>query len=284
MPTNEQRRQAAKRKLERQLVRRAERARRRRTVAVSSAVIIVLALIGGIVWLVTRGTGGSTPTAAASDTPAATSAAPPSPITIPTALATPATRPTPLPPTATCAYPAAGQAAKPAKAPNTANIPATGTIGVALDTSVGAVNLTLNRALAPCTANSFVSLAGQGYFDQTSCHRLTTGDSLQVLQCGDPSGSGSGGPGYSFKDETFPQLTYGRGLLAMANSGPDTNGSQFFIVYGNAQLPANYTVFGTVDADSLGRIDTVARAGVQGGGDDGAPATKVTVTKATVAR
>ena len=97
---------------------------------------------------------------------------------------------------------------------------------------------------------SFLSLVGQKYFDNTTCHRLTVGAGLQVLQCGDPSGTGSGGPGYSFNDEVFPELKYGRGTLAMANSGANTNGSQFFIVYGDGSgLDPAYTAFGTVDAE-----------------------------------
>ena len=118
--------------------------------------------------------------------------------------------------------------------------------------------------------NSFVSLAGQGYFDGTACHRLTTGEGLQVLQCGDPTGTGSGGPGYTIPDEaptTSPRprparhLTYGRGQLAMAKTAaPNSGGSQFFMVYGDAQLPPQYTVFGSISADGL-RSSTVARLG-----------------------
>jgi peptidyl-prolyl cis-trans isomerase B (cyclophilin B) len=136
--------------------------------------------------------------------------------------------------------------------------------------------------------NSFVSLVNQKYFDNTVCHRLTVGEGLQVLQCGDPSASGSGGPGYSFKDEVFPELKYGRGTLAMANSGPNTNGSQFFIVYGDGSgLDPAYTAFGTLDATGLKAVDKVANAGVipsetgQGGPGDGKPATEVKITAAT---
>jgi peptidyl-prolyl cis-trans isomerase B (cyclophilin B) len=107
-----------------------------------------------------------------------------------------------------------------------------------------------------------------------------------VLQCGDPTASGSGGPGYNFADEVYPTLTYGRGILAMANSGPNTNGSQFFIVYGDASgLSPNFTAFGTVDEPSLKLIDKVAEAGVvpEGGPTDGAPVTPVEIKTASAA-
>jgi peptidyl-prolyl cis-trans isomerase B (cyclophilin B) len=162
-------------------------------------------------------------------------------------------------------------------------VSATGTVPVILQTSAGAIPLTLDRALAPCTVNSFVSLAQQGYFNDTPCHRLTTGEGLQVLQCGDPSGSGREGPGYSFADETFPELTYGRGILAMANSGPNTNGSQFFMVYGTADLPPNYTVFGSIGPDGLQVLDGIARAGLQNpSSGDSAPRNPVTIQSAVV--
>jgi peptidyl-prolyl cis-trans isomerase B (cyclophilin B) len=109
---------------------------------------------------------------------------------------------------------------------------------------------------------------------------------VQVLQCGDPSGTGSGGPGYSFADEVYPTLKYGRGVLAMANAGANTNGSQFFIVYGDGSaLDPAYTAFGTVDATSLKLIDKVANAGVQPGASpgDGPPVTQVKILTATAA-
>ena len=98
-----------------------------------------------------------------------------------------------------------------------------------------------------------MSLATQGYFDGTICHRLTTLEEsgIAVIQCGDPSGTGSGGPGYTFADETTGDEKYTAGVIAMANRGPDTNGSQFFIVYDDSPLPPDYTVFGSIDDASL---------------------------------
>jgi peptidyl-prolyl cis-trans isomerase B (cyclophilin B) len=140
-----------------------------------------------------------------------------------------------------------------------------------------AVTVELLRSKAPCTVNSFVSLANQKYFDKTPCHRLTSG-SLSVLQCGDPTGTGSGGPGYDFSDENLVGATYPAGTVAMANSGPNTNGSQFFIVYKDSSLPPDYAPFGKVVA-GLDVIKAIAAKGVKGGGTDGAPAKPVTIDR-----
>ena len=289
MPTNEQRREAAKRKLDRQLTRRAERAKRRRVFAVAGSAGAVVLVIGLVVLItvLSGGDDGNVDTAAvpsAPPVPSENSAASQSPeLEIPTERAEPPVRPQPLPPSVDCQYPVGPQApVKPVNPPPAGATPTTGTVGLSLQTSAGTIPLTLDRSLAPCAVQSFLSLTVQGYFNDTPCHRLTTGQGLQVLQCGDPSGTGTGGPGYSFADETYPELTYGRGYLAMANSGPNTNGSQFFLVYGDAQLPPAYTVFGTVSDEGLRVIDQVARAGTQSGAPDGPPATPVTITTATI--
>ena len=115
-------------------------------------------------------------------------------------------------------------------------------------TSVGDLTATLDADTTPCTVGSFVSLAEQGYFDGTSCHRLTT-QGIYVLQCGDPTGTGTGGPGYSFADELSGKEKYPAGTLAMANAGPNTNGSQFFITHGpQPHLDGRHSVFGKVRA------------------------------------
>jgi peptidyl-prolyl cis-trans isomerase B (cyclophilin B) len=183
-----------------------------------------------------------------------------------------------------CTYTSDGQTpAKEAELPpETATV--TGTVDATMDTSAGTITMALDGENAPCTVSSFVSLADQGYFDSTSCHRLTSGSGLSVLQCGDPSGTGRGGPGYSFPDELDGEETYPAGTLAMANAGPDTNGSQFFIVYADSQLPASYTVFGTVDADSIAVVQEVADAGTDNsnGEGDGAPNTPVEISSVKV--
>jgi peptidyl-prolyl cis-trans isomerase B (cyclophilin B) len=166
-------------------------------------------------------------------------------------------------------------------------------------TNRGTVQVTLEADKAPCTVNSFLSLADQGYFDGTSCHRLTTAG-IYVLQCGDPTGTGTGGPGYTFPDEVVPNdprvqpchsmdtsmgkqdiCTYPAGTVAMANAGADTNGSQFFLVYKDSPLPNAYTVFGRMDASGLSVVQQVAKAGISNKSlaqGDGPPAQAVTIT------
>ncbi|MGW2311011.1 protein kinase domain-containing protein [Actinomadura luteofluorescens] len=178
-----------------------------------------------------------------------------------------------------CAYrPATGTNTKDVGTPPTA-LPATAPSRATVETGLGTLQISLDAGTAPCTVNSLAYLAAQKFYDRTSCHRLTTGTSLQVLQCGDPSGTGTGGPTYQFDDESLRSARYTRGTVAMANAGPNTNGSQFFILYGDtADLPASYTVFGRVTS-GMDIVDKVAKRGVEGGGTDGAPAEKVTINE-----
>ena len=153
------------------------------------------------------------------------------------------------PGTVTCTYRAGAAPAKPVDPPNGSNVPATGTATFTFDFGDAKVTATLDREAAPCTVNSFESLAAQGYYDGSECHRLST-TGIFILQCGDPTGTGRGGPGYSYNDELAQTKTYPAGTLAMANAGPNTNGSQFFFVYEDTPLPPNYTVFGHLDAEN----------------------------------
>ncbi|MGE2721689.1 peptidylprolyl isomerase [Mycolicibacterium celeriflavum] len=285
MPTNEQRRATAKRKLERQLERRAEKERKRRLFtiigSVAAAIVVVAAVVATLV--ITRDDSDSQ-TAAATEDSAPTSAAPSAPGALP-AFAAPAGL------GENCQYPAsAEEAAKQVNPPRSGKVPTDpAEVSASMSTDQGNIGLLLDNAKAPCTVNSFASLAQQGYFDNTPCHRLTTAEQLKVLQCGDPTGKGTGTPGYSFANEyptnqyqpDDPKLqepvTYPRGTLAMANAGPNTNGSQFFLVYQDSKLPPNYTVFGRVDDTGLATLDKIAQGGVDGGGQDGAPATPVMV-------
>jgi peptidyl-prolyl cis-trans isomerase B (cyclophilin B) len=155
-----------------------------------------------------------------------------------------------------------------------------GELRATLDTTLGAFQVTLDAASAPCTVNSFVSLTQQGYYDDSPCHRLTTLEEggIAVLQCGDPTGTGTGGPGYTYGDELSGTESYGPGTLAMANRGPDTNGSQFFVVYDETPLPPSYTVFGSVDQAGIDAITELAAQGtVPGEGGMTAPSEDVLI-------
>ena len=265
VPTNEQRRKTAKRKLERQMERRAERARRRRqrlTVISAVAVVAVVAVAVGVYFLVSG-----------SDEPAP-SAAPPS----------------------SCRYNPSAAAAKP-NTPPEGNPPTTGTVGVTLQTTQGALPLTLDRASAPCAVNAVVSLAQQGFYDDTPCPRLVTSNGLKVLQCGDPTGSGAGGPGYQYAEEPPQGLppypgaegqasTYARGLVAMAKSSqPGSTASQFFLVYGDSALPPEYSVVGRISTEGLAVLDRIGAGGDDGSNQAGGgkPRIPVQIQRATVA-
>jgi peptidyl-prolyl cis-trans isomerase B (cyclophilin B) len=173
-----------------------------------------------------------------------------------------------------CTYTSTGDAARKVSLPPSEPAPAK---KLTITTNRGAIPVTLDDKTTKCTSNSFTSLAKQGYFDKTKCHRLTT-QGIFVLQCGDPTGTGSGGPGYSFPDELTGQETYPAGTLAMANAGPDTNGSQFFLVYAETGLPPSYTVFGRFGPAGLKVVRDIAQAGTADGGGDGAPKQDVVIT------
>jgi peptidyl-prolyl cis-trans isomerase B (cyclophilin B) len=178
-----------------------------------------------------------------------------------------------------CSYTSDGQPAKDVDLPPE-DATVSGDVPVVVESSAGDIAATLDADATPCTVNSFVSLADQGYFDGTTCHRLTT-QGIYVLQCGDPTASGAGGPGYSFEDELSGKETYPAGTLAMANAGPDTNGSQFFIVYEDSQLPPSYAVFGHVDDAGLKVVREIAEKGTKTGAPDGPPKEPVEIDSVT---
>ncbi len=260
MPTNQQRREAAKRKLQRQLARREEldRARRQRLVIIG-VVAAVLVISGGIWLFVTRGDS-DTASDATTDTSASESAAPTTP----------------------CSYPASGTAAKEVSAPTNLEPLNTGTVESTIVLNGKDVPVSLDRAAAPCGVNSFLSLASQGFYDNTDCHRLTVSDQLNILQCGDPTGQGNGGPGYSFATEAPTDGNYPVGTVALANAGADTNGSQFFIVYGDTTLSPEYTIIGKVTGEGMQVVDGIAAKGVEKGAQEGPPVEKATISKVTV--
>jgi cyclophilin family peptidyl-prolyl cis-trans isomerase len=245
VPTSEkQRRQAAQRHLQKQLERRAEQARRRRrTLGILATVVSVLVVLGAVV-LLTGVFDGDPEDTSAADTPQA-------------------------PGTASCAY-TPDESGNPnltdvGTPPNPESTPATGTSTLLMSTGQGDLTLTLDRELAPCAAASFTYLAAEKFFDGSSCHRMVNGEAFGVLQCGDPSGTGQGGPTYKFAEEVTPETSYPRGTIAMAKSGaPNSTGSQFFLVFADAQLSPDYTVVGTVDDAGLAVLDQIATAGNDG--------------------
>ncbi|WP_448623726.1 peptidylprolyl isomerase [Geodermatophilus sp. URMC 64] len=160
-------------------------------------------------------------------------------------------------------------------------VPATGTATLLMTTGQGELTLTLDQAGAPCAAAALVSLADQGFFDGSPCHRETDSTGLQVLQCGDPTGTGTGGPPWGYPTDVDGSEGYPRGTVAMANSGQGFDGSQFFLVWGQAQLTPDYTV----DDAGLAVLDQIAANGNDGanGPDDGAPGEPVTIESMTVA-
>ena len=161
--------------------------------------------------------------------------------------------------------------------PPTEGVETKNVYAVTVATDRGDIVFEMDSAKTPCTANNLRSLAHFRYFDGTACHRLTT-KGIEVLQCGDPTGTGSGGPGYQFADENLEGATYPRGTVAMANAGPDTNGSQFFLVYEDSSLPPQYSPFGTI-TEGLEILEEVAAAGSDetNGSGDGKPVLPVQI-------
>lgn len=247
MASNKRERELARLRAERQAARRAAaeaaRRKRRNQVVAGLGVLAVVAVVV-VIGLATRGDDKDT---LASPTPSASSTAPAGP----------------------CAYTKTGTASKKVDGlPSAAGPAAKTATPVTMTTNRGTIQLSLDAAKAPCTVSSFAFLAGQKYFDATSCHRLTSA-SIFVLQCGDPSATGTGGPGYQFADENLTalgkpdasgQVVYPRGTVAMANGGPGTNGSQFFLVYRDSPLQPNYTPFGRI-TKGLEILDAVAKGG-----------------------
>jgi peptidyl-prolyl cis-trans isomerase B (cyclophilin B) len=201
---------------------------------------------------------------------------------------TPSATPTPTPtevkePATHCTYtpnpPAARKVGVPSAKPDFK-----ATYQATINTNRGAIVIDLLNSKATCTVNSFVFLAQKGFFNNTICPRLVT-SGIFVLQCGDPTGTGTGGPGYEFESENLTGAQYTAGTLAMANSGTsNSNGSQFFIVYKNTPLPPSYTPFGEVTS-GLNILTAVAKAGVKpplnpaGGGH---PKESVTIKSITI--
>jgi peptidyl-prolyl cis-trans isomerase B (cyclophilin B) len=271
----ERQRKLAKERYERRAARRAQQAQRARkwtAIGIICCVVVALA-VGG--FFAFRGSGkpaaaspaAATPTAVPSATPGATQSA--------AAVTEPATH---------CAYASSPPAARnvgrpPAKPDFRASYQAT------IRTNRGKVVVDLLNSKATCTVNSFVYLARKHYFNITPCPRLSTSGGLFMLQCGDPTGTLSGGPGYAFASENLKGATYPAGTLAMANTGaPVSNGSQFFVVYKNSTLAPSYTPFGRI-VRGLNIIQNVGSRGFgpplsQAGG--GKPKESVVIESVTI--
>ena len=150
-------------------------------------------------------------------------------------------------------------------------------------TNCGDIVVAADGQHAQLTVLALTALAKGGYFDQTLCHRLTT-SGIFVLQCGDPTATGSGGPQFTYRDENLPTTTtndYPAGIVAMANSGPNTNGSQFFFVYADTTLPPSYTRWGVI-TKGLDIVKAIAAQGTTNGSGDGTPKQTVAIEKVSV--
>ena len=219
----------------------AEKRKRQRKRQATIAVALVVGVIGaGVAFAGFLGGGKAQTRASGTPTPPVSPTAAPSTVT-----------PSPGPATVACGAKAPKDATTPKPQFSAAppmQIDTSKTYLATFKTSCGSIVVELLASQAPQTANSFVFLAEKGYFDGTRFHRLAT--SIDVIQGGDPTGTGSGGPGYSIPDELTGKGSYGPGVLAMANAGPNTGGSQFFIITGpkghKLNANPNYTIFGQV--------------------------------------
>ncbi len=279
-------RELARARAIRQEQRQAElRQKRIRALLASTGVVVTLALVLGGLALAGTFSGSPKTAAAAKAAASAKPSASASPSVSPSASASPAFSYDAADAKATCDITADTTGSNPRKPglPPQKPTHTSGTDTFTMTTNVGTIVFTGDAKKAPCTASAMAYLASKKYFDNTICHRLTTGATLKVLQCGDPTGTGSGGPGYTLPEENLTGATYTRGVVAMAKtSAPHSTGSQFFLVYGDSQLDPSYTVLGTI-TKGLDVLDTVAKAGSDNsnGTDDGKPKTAVTIKTLT---
>lgn len=251
-----------------------------KTVVAAAAAIVVV--VGGIWFAATQNGDEEEITAEETSTQQTTEAPEIEPLAM--------TRETPLAETVACTYEETGDAAREVSVPAGEDIPTTGTVTVNLSTNQGNIGMELDRSVSPCTVNAIEHLAENDYYDDTVCHRLTT-SGIFVLQCGDPSGNGAGGPGFQFAneyptdeaDEETSAVIYPRGSIAMANAGPGTNGSQIFLNYQDSPLAPDYTYFGQISEEGLATLDAIAEKGVEGGAGDGAPVEEIRIEEASIA-
>jgi peptidyl-prolyl cis-trans isomerase B (cyclophilin B) len=283
--SRERERRRARERYERQReVRLARQRKLRKRFGIGLAVACVLGLVAGLTIAFTGG--GGTPKAA----PSASASAKASP----SASATAATSAAAVAEPAThCTYTQSESTGKPAMPAASPDYKAAYT--ATINTNQGKIVINLLNSKATCTVNSFVHLAETNFWNNSQCHRVSNSDGLFMLQCGDPTASasktlacssttlGTGGPGYSFNDENLTGATYKAGTVAMANSGANTNGSQFFLVFKDTTLTPSYTPFGTITS-GLDILQKVANAGTSctfsAGG--GVPKEKVVINSVTI--
>jgi len=264
-------------------VRLARQRKLRQRFGIGLAVACVIGLIAG---LTIAFTGGGTPKASpsASASAKASASASATASTSTAAVKEPATH---------CTYTQASSTGKPSMPTASPNYKAAYT--ATINTNLGKIVINLLNSKATCTVNSFVHLAETNFWNNTQCHRVSNSDGLYMLQCGDPTAAasqklscssttlGTGGPGYSFDDENLTGATYKAGTVAMANSGANTNGSQFFLVFKDTTLSPSYTPFGTITS-GLDILQKVANAGTSctfsAGG--GVPKEKVVISSVTI--
>jgi len=271
--SSKRRKALAAAKLERQTARREQReSEHRRRMRIGWGIAALVAVIGVAVFVLWPS--GSSDDVAAPD-PNASASASAEPSTAASAVALEGCDPAPTPPTEPLSFDAA-----PEMSPGDQT-----DLELVLDTNCGEIVIDTDADAAPETVNAMLYLAEEGYFDSTLCHRLTT-EGIKVLQCGDPTATGTGSPGFTIPDENLPEAgdsNYPAGTVAMANAGPGTSGSQFFLVYEDTTLPPSYTIWGQVSS-GLDIVEQVAAAGVAGGGTDGAPAAPIGIEAATVSQ
>jgi peptidyl-prolyl cis-trans isomerase B (cyclophilin B) len=279
VPTNKQRREAARRKLERQLQARVARERRRRrTMAVLTALGVVVVIAAVVTFIVATNSDDKKTTGSSSSS--SSRAALPSRkfSTIKSRKPKSTTGPCRYAETTTTltsqhAYDV-GLPADPKPTPKKKYT-------VLMKTSQGDITIQLDGTAAPCNVQSIVYLIGRKFFDNTACPRLVT-QSFYVLQCGDPSSTNAGGPTYQVKDENLAKAKYTAGAIAMANSGKNTNGSQFFFMYkASTSLPKSYTVIGSV-LKGMDVLQKIAKAGSDNATGDGDGRPNVNVIMSTV--
>jgi peptidyl-prolyl cis-trans isomerase B (cyclophilin B) len=268
----------ARQRAARQAARRAERERRRRrrTAVVASVVAVLLvAAAGAAATVATRGDTPGNDTLAGEPTPETTD-----PAVDPTGepSAEPEQDPQAAEPVTVgpCTYRPDGEPSRPVEPPSEQDVVNEGTRPANIRTDQGDLMLELLAADAPCAVASFASLARQDFYADTPCHRLVT-EGIFVLQCGDPTGTGRGGPGYQFDEENLEMATYPRGTVAMAKTAaPGTSGSQFFLVFQDTPLPPEYTPFARITS-GLEVLDAVAAAGAAPPDENGTTAPNLPV-------